>query len=153
MGRRKIEIERISNERHRQVTFAKRKGGLIKKATELAILADAEVGLIIFSPTGKLSIYSSKPIEGLLTKLKDYSGSPEVPLPPQPNPLPSPPPTRVPRATPRCTPTPTTFTNGGERRARSSWSLPMATTTTTIGRTRPAEEGQAWATPAAANWL
>ena len=48
MGRRKIEIARIDNERHRQVTFAKRKSGLIKKATELAILADAEVGLIIF---------------------------------------------------------------------------------------------------------
>jgi hypothetical protein len=58
---------------------------LIKKATELAILADAEVGLLIFSPAGKLSIYSSKPIEGLLTKLKDYSGSPEVARPRRPN--------------------------------------------------------------------
>ena len=58
---------------------------MIKKATELAILADAEVGLLIFSPAGKLSIYSSKPIEGLLTKLKDYSGSPEVARPRRPN--------------------------------------------------------------------
>ena len=42
MGRRKIEIVRIENERHRMVTFAKRKAGLIKKATELAVTSTNE---------------------------------------------------------------------------------------------------------------
>ena len=80
MGRRKIEIERIENERHRQVTFTKRKGGLIKKATELAILCEAEVGVIIFGQNGKLSMYSNVPMDDLLTKFRDYKEAPEVRL-------------------------------------------------------------------------
>uniref|UniRef100_A0A803PDS2 MADS-box domain-containing protein n=1 Tax=Cannabis sativa TaxID=3483 RepID=A0A803PDS2_CANSA len=54
MGRGKIVIRRIDNSTSRQVTFSKRRKGLIKKAKELAILCDAEVGLVIFSSTGKL---------------------------------------------------------------------------------------------------
>ena len=61
MGRRKIDIVRIENERHRQVTYSKRKSGLIKKATELAILCDAQVGLIIFGANEKMSLFSSSP--------------------------------------------------------------------------------------------
>lgn len=59
MGRGKIVIRRIDNSTTRQVTFSKRRKGLIKKAKELAILCDAEVGLMIFSSTGKLFEFSS----------------------------------------------------------------------------------------------
>ncbi|KOM26817.1 hypothetical protein LR48_Vigan319s001600 [Vigna angularis] len=59
MGRGKIMIERIDNSTSRQVTFSKRRKGLIKKAKELAILCDAQVGLLIFSSTGKLYEYAS----------------------------------------------------------------------------------------------
>ncbi|KAJ4840418.1 Agamous-like MADS-box protein agl21 [Turnera subulata] len=59
MGRGKIVIRRIDNSTSRQVTFSKRRKGLIKKTKELAILCDAEVGLIIFSSTGKLYEYAS----------------------------------------------------------------------------------------------
>ncbi|KAI6694977.1 hypothetical protein NL676_022687 [Syzygium grande] len=59
MGRGKIVIRRIDNSTSRQVTFSKRRKGLIKKAKELAILCDAQVGLVIFSSTGKLHEYSS----------------------------------------------------------------------------------------------
>ncbi|GKV26616.1 hypothetical protein SLEP1_g35881 [Rubroshorea leprosula] len=59
MGRGKIEIRRIDNSTNRQVTFSKRRNGLLKKARELAILCDAEVGLMIFSSTGKLYEYAS----------------------------------------------------------------------------------------------
>lgn len=59
MGRGKIAIQRIDNSTSRQVTFSKRRKGLIKKAKELAILCDAEVGLVIFSSTGKLFEFSS----------------------------------------------------------------------------------------------
>nr|QWX93761.1 MADS-box protein 22 [Cunninghamia lanceolata] len=59
MGRGKIEIKRIENATSRQVTFSKRRGGLLKKAQELAILCDADIALIIFSSTGKLFEYAS----------------------------------------------------------------------------------------------
>ncbi|KAL5705500.1 hypothetical protein ACHQM5_023798 [Ranunculus cassubicifolius] len=59
MGRGKIVIRRIDNTTSRQVTFSKRRNGLLKKAKELAILCDAEVGLVIFSSTGKLYEFSS----------------------------------------------------------------------------------------------
>jgi MADS-box transcription factor len=54
MGRGKIEIKKIENRVHRQVTFCKRRGGLTKKARELSVLCDADVALIIFSSRGKL---------------------------------------------------------------------------------------------------
>ncbi|KAI3770064.1 hypothetical protein L6452_01185 [Arctium lappa] len=59
MGRGKISIRRIENPTSRQVTFSKRSNGLLKKAKELAILCDAEVGLVIFSSTGRLHEYAS----------------------------------------------------------------------------------------------
>lgn len=54
MGRGKIAIRRIDDSTSRQVTFSKRRNGLLKKAKELGILCDAEVGVIIFSSTNKL---------------------------------------------------------------------------------------------------
>ena len=78
MGRRKIDIVRIENERHRQVTFTKRKSGLIKKATELAILCDAQVGVVIFGANDKMSIYSSVAMDDLLERHRGYKEPPEV---------------------------------------------------------------------------
>ncbi|KAK4758755.1 hypothetical protein SAY87_020056 [Trapa incisa] len=60
MGRGKIEIRRIDNKITRQVTFAKRRGGLFKKTNELSVLCDAQVGLIVFSSTGKLFQFASE---------------------------------------------------------------------------------------------
>ncbi|CAI9110567.1 OLC1v1010621C2 [Oldenlandia corymbosa var. corymbosa] len=59
MGRGKIVIRRIDNSTSRQVTFSKRRNGLLKKAKELAVLCDAEVGVIVFSSTSKLYDYAS----------------------------------------------------------------------------------------------
>lgn len=59
MGRGKIEIKKIENANSRQVTFSKRRQGLLKKANELAVLCDAQVAVIIFSSTGKMFEYSS----------------------------------------------------------------------------------------------
>lgn len=52
-------MKRIENATSRQVTFSKRRNGLLKKAFELSVLCDAEVALIIFSPRGKLYEFSS----------------------------------------------------------------------------------------------
>ncbi|CAK9878396.1 unnamed protein product [Sphagnum jensenii] len=55
MGRVKLEIKKIENPTNRQVTYSKRRSGLIKKAYELSVLCDIDVGLIMFSPSGKLT--------------------------------------------------------------------------------------------------
>nr|XP_043614454.1 MADS-box protein JOINTLESS-like isoform X3 [Erigeron canadensis] len=70
MAREKIKIKKIDNITARQVTFSKRRRGLLKKAQELAVLCDAEVALIIFSATGKLFEYSSSSMQDLLGKYK-----------------------------------------------------------------------------------
>ncbi|KAK1261809.1 Agamous-like MADS-box protein AGL14 [Acorus gramineus] len=59
MVRGKTQMRRIENTSRRQVTFSKRRNGLLKKAFELSVLCDAEVGLIVFSPRGKLYEFSS----------------------------------------------------------------------------------------------
>ncbi|KAJ0043792.1 hypothetical protein Pint_17855 [Pistacia integerrima] len=68
MGRGKIEIKRIENLNSRQVTFSKRRNGLLKKAKELSVLCDAEVGVIIFSSTDKLYEFSSSSMEQILSR-------------------------------------------------------------------------------------
>ncbi|XP_019173095.1 PREDICTED: MADS-box transcription factor 23-like isoform X2 [Ipomoea nil] len=74
MGRGKIVIRRIDNSTSRQVTFSKRRNGLLKKARELSILCDAEVGLIIFSSTEKLYDFASTSMKSVIeryTKMKE----------------------------------------------------------------------------------
>ncbi|XP_047332285.1 truncated transcription factor CAULIFLOWER A-like [Impatiens glandulifera] len=59
MGRGRVQLKRIENKINRQVTFSKRRSGLLKKAHEISVLCEAEVALIIFSPKGKLFQYST----------------------------------------------------------------------------------------------
>ncbi|KAK1578370.1 hypothetical protein Q3G72_029773 [Acer saccharum] len=59
MVRGKIEMKRIENTTSRQVTFSKRRNGLLKKAYELSVLCDAEVAVIIFSQKGRVYEFSS----------------------------------------------------------------------------------------------
>ncbi|XP_057730972.1 MADS-box transcription factor 23-like isoform X3 [Arachis stenosperma] len=68
MGRGKIVIRRIDNSTSRQVTFSKRRSGLLKKAKELSILCDAEVGVAIFSSTGKLYDYASSSMKSVIDR-------------------------------------------------------------------------------------
>ena len=98
MGRKKISIQRISDERNRQVrrnqqifgrfnflhfstpkckvTFTKRKFGLMKKAYELSVLCDCEIAVVIFNSHNKLFQYASSDMDKILLK---YTGeSPEV---------------------------------------------------------------------------
>ncbi|XP_034204029.1 agamous-like MADS-box protein AGL104 [Prunus dulcis] len=67
MGRVKLQIKRIENTTNIQVTFSKRRSGLIKKAYELSVLCDVDVALIMFSPSGRPSLFSgNKSIEEIL---------------------------------------------------------------------------------------
>ncbi|XP_010531079.1 PREDICTED: developmental protein SEPALLATA 3-like isoform X2 [Tarenaya hassleriana] len=83
MGRGRVELKRIENKINRQVTFAKRRNGLLKKAYELSVLCDAEVALIIFSNRGKLYEFCSS--SSMLRTLERYQkcsyGAPEPNVP------------------------------------------------------------------------
>nr|ADB81902.1 MIKC* MADS-box transcription factor [Funaria hygrometrica] len=68
MGRVKLEIKKIENPTNRQVTFSKRRNGLIKKAYELSVLCDIDLALIMFSPSGKLTQYCNCSIEEVIAR-------------------------------------------------------------------------------------
>ncbi|KAH7514038.1 agamous-like MADS-box protein AGL14 isoform X1 [Ziziphus jujuba] len=68
MVRGKTQMKRIENAASRQVTFSKRRNGLLKKAFELSVLCDAEVALIIFSPRGKLYEFSSSSMNKIIER-------------------------------------------------------------------------------------
>ncbi|XP_052722840.1 truncated transcription factor CAULIFLOWER D isoform X2 [Vigna angularis] len=70
MGRGRVVLERIENKINRQVTFSKRRSGLLKKAFELSVLCDAEVALIVFSSRGKLFQYSSTDINKIVERYR-----------------------------------------------------------------------------------
>ncbi|KAM5587833.1 agamous-like MADS-box protein MADS1 [Rosa sericea] len=70
LGRGKIEIKRIENTTNRQVTFCKRRNGLLKKAYELSVLCDAEVSLIVFSNRGRLYEYSNNSVRETIERYK-----------------------------------------------------------------------------------
>lgn len=61
------------DERNRQVTFTKRKFGLMKKAYELSVLCDCEIALIIFNSTNKLFQYASTDMDKVLLKYTEYN--------------------------------------------------------------------------------
>ncbi|KAJ6705123.1 SERUM RESPONSE FACTOR-like protein [Salix purpurea] len=59
MGRKKVELKRIEKKICRQITFSKRRNGLIKKVRDLSVLCDVQVALLVFSSTGKLYEFST----------------------------------------------------------------------------------------------
>ncbi|KAJ7322945.1 hypothetical protein DFH08DRAFT_712176 [Mycena albidolilacea] len=78
MGRRKIEIQPITHERNRSVTFLKRKNGLFKKAYELGVLCSVDVAVIIFEERPghhhKLYQYCSTDIRDIVGRHVQYDG-------------------------------------------------------------------------------
>ncbi|XP_073150273.1 floral homeotic protein AGAMOUS isoform X2 [Henckelia pumila] len=73
IARGKIEIKRIENTTNRQVTFCKRRNGLLKKAYELSVLCDAEVALIVFSNRGRLYEYANNSVKTTIERYKKAS--------------------------------------------------------------------------------
>ncbi|XP_039030594.1 agamous-like MADS-box protein AGL65 [Hibiscus syriacus] len=57
MGRVKLKIKRLESYSNRQVTYSKRRTGILKKAKELSILCDIHIILLMFSPTGKPTLF------------------------------------------------------------------------------------------------
>jgi len=74
MGRRKIEIKAIKDDRNRSVTFLKRKGGLFKKAHELSVLCSVDVAVFVFGNNKKLYEYSSNDMRDLIARYQFHGG-------------------------------------------------------------------------------
>ncbi|ESN93828.1 hypothetical protein HELRODRAFT_145634, partial [Helobdella robusta] len=73
MGRRKINISPILDERNKQVTFTKRKFGLMKKAYELSILCGCEIAIIIFTNSNdRLFQYASSDMDQIIMKYAQF---------------------------------------------------------------------------------
>lgn len=70
MGRRKIEIEPLEDDRNRSVTFAKRKAGLFKKAYELSVLCEVDLAVIIVGSNNKVYEFSSVDTHELLNSYR-----------------------------------------------------------------------------------
>ncbi|OBZ91871.1 Myocyte-specific enhancer factor 2D [Choanephora cucurbitarum] len=74
MGRKKIRIQPITDDRNRQVTFLKRKHGLMKKAYELSVLCNCEIALIILNNSNnKLVQYASTDIDKVLMRYTEVA--------------------------------------------------------------------------------
>ncbi|XP_020220768.1 MADS-box protein SOC1 [Cajanus cajan] len=73
MVRGKTQMKRIENATSRQVTFSKRRNGLLKKAFELSVLCDAEVALIIFSPRGKLYEFANSSMQETIERYRRHT--------------------------------------------------------------------------------
>ncbi|KAG8908645.1 hypothetical protein FRB99_004933 [Tulasnella sp. 403] len=87
MGRRKIEIQPITHDRNRSVTFLKsspnpspiqRKNGLFKKAYELGVLCSVDVCVIVFAHNGKLHEYCSGDSSAVLERRLKYTGDRDI---------------------------------------------------------------------------
>ncbi|EIE22732.1 myocyte enhancer factor 2D [Coccomyxa subellipsoidea C-169] len=76
VGRKKIRIEKIGDERNRQVTFTKRKNGLMKKAMELSVLCGCDIALVIFNSNSKLFQYSSTDMDAILQRYSKMCNQP-----------------------------------------------------------------------------
>ncbi|KAI3693329.1 hypothetical protein L6452_33164 [Arctium lappa] len=72
MVRGKTQMRRIENATSRQVTFSKRRNGLLKKAFELSVLCDAEIALIIFSPRSKLYEFASSSMKETIERYRGH---------------------------------------------------------------------------------
>ncbi|KAI8929783.1 hypothetical protein BC831DRAFT_235651 [Entophlyctis helioformis] len=77
MGRKRVKISYIEQDRSRHATFNKRKNGLLKKAYELSVLCGCEIGVIIFS-RHKMVEYSSHDMDRLLLKYTEFDGHHEI---------------------------------------------------------------------------
>ncbi|KAK3184308.1 hypothetical protein Dsin_031594 [Dipteronia sinensis] len=58
MVRKSLQWNKIDNSTSRHIAYSKRKDGLVKMVNEISVLGDSEAGLVMFSPSGKLTCAS-----------------------------------------------------------------------------------------------
>lgn len=72
-------MKKITKDEDLQVTFSKRKAGIYKKASELCILCDVHIAMLIISPSGKPYSFASPNMRSVCDRLFKRD------LPPDPN--------------------------------------------------------------------
>ncbi|KAK6932226.1 Transcription factor, MADS-box [Dillenia turbinata] len=68
MGKRKIEIKKITEKSKLMVTFSKRRQGLMSKAAELSRLSGAQIALIVISPGNKIFTYGYPSVDCVVNR-------------------------------------------------------------------------------------
>lgn len=68
-------LTRSKDERNRNVTFLKRKAGLMKKAYELSVLCGVSVSILVFGTNGKPYEFCSSDFDTEVDKYYDYEGT------------------------------------------------------------------------------
>ncbi|OIT27477.1 agamous-like mads-box protein agl65 [Nicotiana attenuata] len=57
MGRVRLNMRKLESSSNRQVTYCKRRAGILKKAKEISVVCDSDILLLMFSPTGKPTLF------------------------------------------------------------------------------------------------
>ncbi|KAI7754136.1 hypothetical protein M8C21_014880 [Ambrosia artemisiifolia] len=79
MGRGKVELKRIEDKASRQVSFTKRRNGLMKKAHELSVLCDVDLAVFVFSGKNKLYEFSTgNSMPEILRRYEDHKHADEA---------------------------------------------------------------------------
>ncbi|XP_027770887.1 agamous-like MADS-box protein AGL104 [Solanum pennellii] len=60
MGHNKIVMKKIEDPTSRKQFYSNRKDSIVKKSNELAVVCGTDVALLMFSPAGQVTTYSSK---------------------------------------------------------------------------------------------
>ncbi|MCL7039323.1 hypothetical protein MKW94_015403 [Papaver nudicaule] len=64
-------IQKLENEKRREITLGKRKNSLLRKAQELSVLCDAEVAAIVISESGSTTYgYANPSVESIADRYK-----------------------------------------------------------------------------------
>ncbi|CAN4094226.1 unnamed protein product [Withania somnifera] len=70
-GRQKIPMRKIEKPEDRFSSFSKRRTGLYKKASELVKECDVDIGMIIFSPTGKPFSFFHPTVDAVISRFQN----------------------------------------------------------------------------------
>eukprot|EP00474_Spongospora_subterranea_P010351 CRZ10809.1 hypothetical protein [Spongospora subterranea] len=79
MGRGKLCLKRITENKRREATFRKRNAGLLKKAKELSVLCDCDIAVVVIHKNkNKVTQYSNGEINQIWQRYMEYQGDIEV---------------------------------------------------------------------------
>ncbi|KAL4318511.1 hypothetical protein GQ457_18G019760 [Hibiscus cannabinus] len=68
LGRKKVEMVKMTNESHLQVTFSKRRTGLFKKASELGIICGVDLAIVVHSPGKKVYSFGHPTVDTVVDR-------------------------------------------------------------------------------------